>query len=96
MLFTSEKTRCQRVASSLVYNFGQGLFDVFSLQASHSEKVSQLMNQYGNLPMDLADASIVVLAEHIGHGRIFSVDQRDFNIYRWNDTCTFQNLLLAT
>ena len=32
------------------------------------------MEQYRNLPMDLADASLVILAEHLGHGRILSVD----------------------
>ena len=26
------------------------------------------MNQYRNLPMDLADASLVILAEHMGTG----------------------------
>jgi uncharacterized protein len=52
------------------------------------------MQQYADLPMDLADASLVILAEQLGEGRIFSVDQRDFNTYRWNSTKPFQNLLL--
>jgi uncharacterized protein len=52
-----------------------------------------LMQRYANLPMDLADASLIILAEHLGHGRILSVDQRDFNTYRWSDTHPFQNLL---
>jgi hypothetical protein len=52
------------------------------------------MNQYRNLPMDVADASLVILAEHLGHGRILSVDQRDFNAYRWKNTQPFQNLLV--
>jgi predicted nucleic acid-binding protein len=51
------------------------------------------MEKYANLPMDLADASLVILAEHLGHGRIFSVDQRDFNTYRWKQTYPFENLL---
>lgn len=29
-----------------------------------------------------ADASLVILAEHLGAGRILSTDQRDFNTYR--------------
>ncbi|WP_228015545.1 PIN domain-containing protein [Leptolyngbya ectocarpi] len=52
------------------------------------------MNQYSNLPMDLADASLVILAEHLGHGRILSVDQRDFNTYRWKNQHPFENLML--
>ena len=75
-------------------NYYQGLFSVFDLTPEHGQKMAQLMQQYANLPMDLADASLVILAEHLGHGRIFSVDQRDFNTYRWKDKQPFQNLLL--
>jgi predicted nucleic acid-binding protein len=42
---------------------------------------------------DLADASLVILAEELGSGQILSVDYRDFNTYRWNDMEPFQNLL---
>jgi uncharacterized protein len=51
------------------------------------------MNQYADLPMDLADASLVILAEHLGHGRILSADQRDFNTYRWKNREPFENLM---
>jgi len=52
------------------------------------------MEKYANLPMDLADASLVILAEHLGHGRILSSDVRDFNVYRWKDNKPFENLFL--
>jgi predicted nucleic acid-binding protein len=29
----------------------------------------------------------------LGHGRIFSVDKRDFNTYRWKQNQPFKNLL---
>jgi predicted nucleic acid-binding protein len=45
--------------------------------------------------MDLADASLVVLAEELGSGRILSTDQRDFHTYRWKNRRPFHNLLLA-
>ena len=44
------------------------------------------------LPIDLADASLVILAEELGSGQILSVDYRDFNTYRWKNTEPFQNL----
>ena len=75
-------------------DYSQNLFTVFDLEPQNGEKIAQLMQQYANLPMDLADASLVILAEELGHGRIFSVDQRDFNAYRWKNTQPFQNLLL--
>jgi uncharacterized protein len=66
---------------------------LFDLQPNHAPQIATLMQRYANLPMDLADASLIILAEHLGHGRILSVDQRDFNTYRWKSTQPFQNLL---
>ncbi|MBD2385134.1 type II toxin-antitoxin system VapC family toxin [Cylindrospermum sp. FACHB-282] len=71
----------------------QELFTIFNLEAHHTSRIIELMKRYANLPMDLADASLVILAEHLGHGRIFSVDQRDFNTYRWKQSYPFENLL---
>ncbi|WP_202716386.1 hypothetical protein [Thiothrix subterranea] len=51
------------------------------------------MGKYADLSMDLADASLVILAEELGHGRILSTDQRDFNAYRWKNSHPFTNLL---
>lgn len=67
---------------------------IFSLNITHIPRIKELMEQYKNLPMDLADASLVILAEHLGHGRILSTDQRDFNTYRWKNTHPFENLML--
>ncbi len=45
------------------------------------QRARQLMEQYQDTPMDLADASLVVLAEQKGLRRIFTLDS-DFQIYR--------------
>lgn len=71
----------------------QGNFSVFSLTDTHLPRLSELMIQYADLPMDLADASLVLLAEQLGHGRILSTDKRDFHTYRWKNTQPFSNLL---
>lgn len=42
----------------------------------------ELMEQYADHPMDLADASLVTAAERLGTRRIFTVDRRDFSTYR--------------
>ena len=47
------------------------------------------MCQYADLPMDLADASLLILAEKLGHGRILSTDQCDFQAYRWKNRHPF-------
>jgi len=36
------------------------------------------MRRYADLPIDLADASLVLLAQHLGDGGILSTDQRGF------------------
>lgn len=71
----------------------RGDFSVFSLQDKHLVRLGELMKQYSDLPMDLADASLVLLAEEIGHGRIISTDRRDFHTYRWKNHYPFTNLL---
>ena len=42
----------------------------------------ELMERYADHPMDLADASLVTAAEHLGTRRIFTTDRRDFATYR--------------
>jgi predicted nucleic acid-binding protein len=45
------------------------------------ERSSRLMEQYADQPMDLADATLVALAEERGLRTIFTLDA-DFHIYR--------------
>jgi uncharacterized protein len=75
--------------------YQQRVFTVFDIIDSHIERLNQLMQTYSDLPMDLADASLVLLAEHLNHGRILSTDRRDFHAYRWKSTHPFTNLLLS-
>jgi len=67
---------------------------VFVMGADHLPRLNILMRQYADLPMDLADASLVLLAEECGEGRIVSTDERDFHAYRWKNQHPFHNLLL--
>ncbi len=70
-----------------------GLFSLFTIGEMQWPRMVQLMNQYADLPMDFADASLVLLAEELGDGRILSTDKRDFHTYRWKNTQPFSNLL---
>ncbi len=73
----------------------RGGADIFPLNnEQHLPRMTVLMERYRNLPMDVADASLVVLAETLGHGQILSTDQRDFNTYRWKNHEPFTNLLI--
>ncbi len=45
-------------------------------------RMRELMWKYRDLPMDLADAALVRVAEREGLRRIFTIDRQDFEIYR--------------
>ena len=62
----------------------------------HLREIRALMEKYASLPMDLADASLVLAATERRDGRILSTDRRDFDVYRWKDTEPFHNLLRPT
>lgn len=72
----------------------QDSIEIYAITPLHLKRIQTLMQKYADLPMDLADASLVILAEELGHGRILSTDQRDFKTYRWKNHKPFQNLLL--
>lgn len=50
----------------------------------------ELMARYSDIPMDFADATLVTLAEEFGVGRVFTLDRKDFGIYRWRRTRRFE------
>lgn len=76
-----------------LHGLEMGMARIFDVQMHHLGRVQVLMQKYADLPMDFVDASLVILAEELGHGRIFSTDQRDFNAYRWKNHQPFTNLL---
>lgn len=55
---------------------------VLPLEAGDVPSIRVLMRKYRDLPMDLADASLVHVAAREGIDRIFTLDRRDFGVYR--------------
>jgi len=53
------------------------------------KKVKILIKKYSDLPMDYADATIVCLAIDTGIYNIITLDQKDFNIYRFKKKHSF-------
>ena len=60
---------------------GTGI-EVLFLNDQLLERALKLMVQYRDTPMDLADASLVAVAEDRNLRTVFTVDRRDFAIYR--------------
>ncbi len=67
--------------------------EIFEPAVSSLKRSAGLIRKYRDLPMDYADASLVLLAEHLGHGRILTTDQRDFGTYRWKNHYPFESVL---
>ncbi len=88
-----QNRRGQNFAIAFLRSHRRGAFKLFDMDEGDLVRCEELMTQYADLPMDFTDASLVVLAEHIGHGRIVSTDLRDFNAYRWKNRHPFSNLL---
>jgi len=72
----------------------QDSIKIFNLENNHLTRMLELMIKYANLPMDLADASLVVLAETIKENRILTTDVKDFTVYRYLNNQTFNLLLI--
>lgn len=59
-----------------------GSLAVLELRLADLKRVGELLAKYRDLPMDFTDAVIVSLAERETIRDIFTVDQRDFRIYK--------------
>jgi uncharacterized protein len=66
-----------------------GMVQVHHPTEGEWERMRVLMRQYHDLPMDFADASLVVAAEHLGRRRIFSLDSH-FHVYRIHGKHAFE------
>ena len=60
----------------------RGRSDPLLLGIDDIPRMRELMLKYRDLPMDLADAGLVRVAERERLRRIFTLDRRDFQVYR--------------
>lgn len=72
-------------AQDTLWQFIQsGQLEVRNAVASEIDRIAELMRVYANLPMDIADASIIVAAEITGERKVFTFDKH-FWLYRLFD-----------
>lgn len=60
----------------------RGALRIYTLDGHDCSRMRELMRKYRDLPMDLADAALVRVAEREGIDTVFTVDRRDFEVYR--------------
>lgn len=63
---------------------------IVGLEPSGHELAARLMRRYRNVPMDYADATLVVLAEALKIRRVFTLDRRGFRTYKRSDGKGFE------
>jgi predicted nucleic acid-binding protein len=68
--------------TALQHFIAAGAVDLEAVSASDLMRTADLMARYQRLPMDFADATLVVLAERLSTVGVFTLDRRDFSIYR--------------
>ena len=55
--------------------------EIHSTTESEADRMEELMRRYRNVPMDLADASLIAVAESLSLRRVFTID-RAFYTFR--------------
>lgn len=62
----------------------EGRLVLMEITSTEIDRMDELMARYQNVPMDMADASLVAVAESRSLKRLFTIDS-DFYIYRLAD-----------
>lgn len=88
---------CHLLPQSMVAGFlrwvGSGGVSVVDVPVSALPGLADRIDKYADLPMDLADASLVWLAESLGLLDVLTIDRQDFGIYRTARGKALRNLL---
>lgn len=63
---------------------------ILSLSADMHAGAVSLIRRYSDLPMDYADATLVVLAGALGTGSVLTTDRKGFRAYRWGRDRVFE------
>jgi len=65
---------------------------IINLEYEHLERIIQLTKKYSDVPMDLADSSLIVISELTGIEEIATIDS-DYYIYRTRSKKALNNVL---
>jgi uncharacterized protein len=63
------------------------------VELANLERAALLMRKYADIPMDFADASLVLLAQETSVAEILTLDQRGFAVFRFSGQKRFQLVL---
>jgi predicted nucleic acid-binding protein len=72
-----------RAAEALLQGFAEGLTALLPMDAGALPWIAAFLRRYKNLGAQFADASLVYLAERDGISTVFTLDRRNFTVYRY-------------
>lgn len=72
-----------RAVQHLLRSIDSGFLELLPLAGNESEEIAALMKRYEDIRPQLADATLVYLANREKIDTIFTLDRRDFSIYRF-------------
>ena len=75
-----------------IKNIANGVFQIPVRLVDRAAPVETLLKKYRDVPMDLADACLLDLADQMDCGQILTLD-RDFELYRWRSRRKFELLV---
>jgi uncharacterized protein len=73
----------------------RGFMTIAALDPTDLPGLSKLVRKYADRPMDLADASLVWLANKTDITDVITVDRADFAVYRTNKRKSFRNVFVV-
>ena len=90
---------CHLLPERLVPGFlrwiGRGGMTLVDVPVAVASVLADRMDKYADLPMDLADASLIWLADTTGVLDVATLDRRDFGVYRTGRGKALRNVLDA-
>ena len=74
--------RCPAASTKLLFREARRLSGTASPGGRGGQRVADVMKEYRDIRPQLADAALVYLAGREGIDTIFTLDRRDFGVYR--------------
>ena len=81
-LLRSHPAGVQQLLRSCFSEKPGGFLELLSLAGAEASAIAEVMKQYQDIRPQLADAALVYLAGREGIDTIFTLDRRDFGVYR--------------
>jgi len=78
----AESRRGTRAELAFLADVRAGLFTLVQLTDDDLQRIAELVDTYGSLPLGSVDASVIALTEHLALDAVATLDHRHFSVVR--------------